>query len=153
MSEGEIDDRRMVLITNLENPDDEISKGELGRIYLKQKRYWLNGERCVPIDQSGTSEIRKSFYQTVLNKDLYEMKRYWMRETMTGNAKPPVTLDYPSTVKRYVRKIKGGVGYIYEDEVDDSVKVLHVINSPEFSDHQKEVTDENDASKEDVASP
>ncbi len=134
--------RPLVLITNVKNPINDISKRELGRIYVKKMHYWENGERCVPIDQAGTSQTRKDFYLLVLNKDLYEMKRYWMQETMTGNGTPPVTLDKSATVKRYVRKIKGSVGYIYADEVDDTVKVLHVINLPEFNSLEDEVVDD-----------
>lgn len=151
MGEEEGETRPMVLITNLENPAEEISKGELGRIYLKQKRFWLNGERCVPIDQPGTSEIRKGFYDVVLGKTPYAMKRYWMQETMTGNAKPPVTLDNSTTVKRYVRKIKGGLGYIYADEIDDTVKILRVTDVPDFHTPNEEDSEEGAATNQDSA--
>lgn len=133
----------IVLITHLDNPLKEISKRELGRVYLKKQRYWSNGERCVPIDQSGTTQMRQGFYRIVLDKDPSEMKRYWMQETMTGNASPPVTLDHSATVKRYVRKIKGGIGYIYADEVDETVKVLPVTDVPAFNALEKEESKES----------
>ena len=147
-SEEKKEERALVLVTHPKNPIIEITKRELGRIYLKKQRYWLNGDRCVPIDQAGSSQSRKDFYRIVLNKDPYEMKRYWMQETMTGNANPPVTLDNPATVKRYIRKIQGGIGYIYADEVDDTVKVLHVIDIPELN----SLEEETDAQKNDEAS-
>ena len=132
-AEKEDNQRHLILVTNIDNPVTEVSRRELGRIYLKQTKYWRTGKRCVPIDQPGTSEARKTFYALVLNKDPYEMKRYWMQETMTGNATPPITLDNATTVKRYVQKIEGAVGYIRADELDDSVKVLVVSDVPELN--------------------
>ncbi len=101
-------------------------------MFLRSRTEWARGERCIPIDQAGSSEIRAQFYRQVLDKSVYEMKRYWMQETMTGNAKPPVSLDSSQTVKKYINKIEGGIAYIYEDEIDDTVKVIRIVDAPEF---------------------
>lgn len=124
--------RRLALVTHVENPNSVLSRAELGRMFLKKRTQWSNGDRCIPIDQAGTSEIRQQFYGMVLDRTVYDMKRYWMQETMTGNAKPPVSLENAATVKKYLQKIKGGIAYIYEDEVDSSVKVIRVRDMPEL---------------------
>ncbi len=125
--------RKIAIITHLDNVNSEVTRAELGRMFMKKTTLWRDGQRCIPIDQAGTSEIRAQFYRTVLDRSVDSMKRYWMRETMTGNAKPPVSLDSSATTKKYIQKIRGGIAYIYDDEVDDSVKVLHITDMPEFS--------------------
>lgn len=124
--------RRLAIVTHVDNPNSVLSRAELGRMFLKKRTQWSNGDRCIPIDQAGTSEIRRQFYGMTLDRTVYDMKRYWMQETMTGNAKPPVSLENAATVKKYLEKIKGGIAYIYEDEVDDSVKVIRVRDMPEL---------------------
>lgn len=117
---------KIAIVTHPDNPITSVSRGELARIFMKTQTRWRDGGRCVPIDQLGDSPIRREFSRLILKKSVYEMKRYWMQETMTGNAKPPVSLESAATVKKYVEKIAGAVGYIYEDEVDDTVRVLDV---------------------------
>jgi hypothetical protein len=118
--------RAIAIVTHLENDVESITRGELARIFLKRQTSWPDGERCIPIDQRGDNEIRREFSGLVLRRTVYEMKRFWMQETMTGNAKPPVSLESAATVKKYLQKIRGAVAYIYLDEVDDTVRILAV---------------------------
>ncbi len=125
--------RLVAVITHLENEVDAVPRSELARMFLKQQTEWPNGERCIPIDQRGENPIRKVFSQVVLRRSLYDIKRYWMQETMTGNARPPVALESASTVKKYVQKLKGAVAYIYLDELDDTVRILGVTDVEELA--------------------
>lgn len=149
-------ERRLAIIVHPNNPHDQISKNELARIFLKRQRSWSDGKRCAPIDQSGDSAIRKRFSGLVLGRSVNDMKRYWMQETMTGNAKPPISLDSSATVKKYVTKLEGGIGYIYEDEVDASIKVIRVRDVPQLaapSDEAKEDQDPREADEEAKEAP
>ncbi|MBX3180863.1 MAG: hypothetical protein KF886_26240 [Candidatus Hydrogenedentes bacterium] len=125
--------RTLAVVTHVENDVVSVSRSELARIFLKQQTVWPDGERCIPIDQRGDSAIRREFSRLVLQQTVYETRRYWMQETMTGNAKPPVSLESTATVKKYLQKLKGAVAYIYLDEVDDSVRVLAVSDVEELA--------------------
>jgi hypothetical protein len=72
-----------------------------------------------------------------------------MQETMTGNAKPPVSLESSQTVKKYINKIEGGIAYIYEDEIDETVKVIRIVDAPEF--HAAEDSPPEDSPPDDEA--
>ncbi|MCF6286443.1 MAG: hypothetical protein L3K26_14810 [Candidatus Hydrogenedentes bacterium] len=121
-------DRKIAVVTHLKNTTTSLTRSELSRMFTKKKTTWPNGKRCIPIDQLGDSKIRARFSTQVLRKSVYQMTRYWMQETMTGNAKPPVSLESAATVKKYIQKLEGAVGYIYADEVDDSIRVLAVLD-------------------------
>lgn len=135
--------RRLAVVTNTSNTHDSLTRSELGRMFMRTRTEWARGERCIPIDQSGTSEIRAQFYRIVLDKSVNEMKRYWMQQTMTGDAKPPVSLENSQTVKKYVNKIEGSIAYIFEDEIDDTVKVIRIVDAPEFYTVEESAPEDN----------
>ncbi len=137
--------RVVAVVTHLDNEVDSVPRSELARMFLKQQTTWPNGERCIPIDQRGENSIRKEFSRIVLLRSVYEMKRYWMQETMTGNARPPVSLESAATVKKYVQKIEGAVAYIYLDEVDDTVRILAVTDAEELAQPPEDKTEGDDA--------
>lgn len=122
---------RIAVVTHLENETASLTRTELARMFRKIQTEWENGEHCVPIDQAG-GDIRAEFGRIVLEQTPDEWKRYWIQQTMTGNARPPIALDSSETVKKYVRKLKGAVAYIYESEVDESVRVLAITDAPEL---------------------
>lgn len=141
--------RKIAVITNPSNTTSQLSKAELGRAFLKKYTFWDNGSRCIPIDQSGTSKIRAAFYQQVLNRDQEALKRHWMQETMTGNARPPVTVENSVTVKKYMERLDGGIGYVWANEVDASVKVVHITDDSRFEVPESETkADEENSSGE-----
>lgn len=141
--------RRLAVVTNTANTHESLTRSELGRIFLKARTEWVRGERCIPIDQAGSTEIRAQFYRLVLDKSVDEMKRYWMQETMTGNSKPPVSLENSRTVKKYISKLEGGIAYIYEDEIDDTVKVIRIVDAPEFYAPEEKAPEEDAPEKPD----
>lgn len=137
--------RTIAIVTHVDNYVRSVPRSELARIFLKQQTTWPDGTRCIPIEQRGDSAIRGEFSRLVLNRSVYEVKRYWMQETMTGNAKPPVSLESAATVKKYLQKLKGAVAYLYLDEVDASLRILSV---PDVSALAQPTPEAPDASEE-----
>jgi ABC-type phosphate transport system substrate-binding protein len=124
---------RIAVVTHVENTTPSLSRTELARMFRKTQTEWPDGERCIPIDQMGGSEIRAEFGRIVLEESPDEWKRYWIQQTMTGNARPPIALENSDTVKKYIQKLRGAVGYIYLSEADDTVRVLAVTDAPELA--------------------
>ncbi len=122
---------RIAVVIHLENETASLTRNELARMFRKTQTEWEDGEHCIPIDQAG-GDIRSAFGRIVLEQSPDEWKRYWIQQTMTGNARPPIALDTSETVKKYVRKLKGAVAYIYESDVDDTVRVLTITDAPEL---------------------
>lgn len=145
--------RTVAVVTHVDNRVASITRSELSRIFLKQQTTWPDGARCIPIDQRGDSKIRGAFSRLVLQRSVYEVKRYWMQETMTGNAKPPVSLESAATVKKYLQKIEGAVAYIYLDEVDDSVRILSVSDVDELAKPAPVPEEPDSGEREDAAPP
>lgn len=124
---------RIAVITHVENTTPTLTRTELARMFRKKQTEWPDGERCIPIDQMGGSDIRSEFGRIVLEESPDEWKRYWIQQTMTGNARPPIAVENSETIKKYVQKLPGAVAYIYESDVDDTVRVLTITDAPELA--------------------
>ena len=124
---------RIAVVTHVENKTPSLTRTELARMFRKKQTEWPDGERCIPIDQMGGSAIRTEFGRIVLEESPDEWKRYWIQQTMTGNARPPIALENSETIKKYVQKLPGAVAYIYESEVDDTIRVLTITDTPELA--------------------
>ena len=124
---------QIAVVTHVENETAALTRTELARMFRKTQTEWPDGERCIPIDQAGGSDIRTEFGRIVLGETPDEWKRYWIQQTMTGNARPPIALENSDTVKKYVQKLRGAVAYMYLAEVDETVRVLAVTDAPELA--------------------
>jgi ABC-type phosphate transport system substrate-binding protein len=146
---------RIAVVTHVENTTPSLSRTELARMFRKTQTEWPDGERCIPIDQMGGSEIRAEFGRIVLEESPDEWKRYWIQQTMTGNARPPIALENSDTVKKYIQKLRGAVGYIYLSEADDTVRVLAVTDAPELAlpDPPEEKPEEKPANNDEGRKP
>lgn len=125
--------RTIAVITHPESEIQSLSRSELARMFKKAQTEWSDGTRCIPIDQLAGSEIRADFSRLVLREGLDDIKRFWMQQTMTGSARPPIALENSDTIKKYVAKLPGAVAYVYLDEVDENTRVLAVADVPELA--------------------
>ena len=118
---------RIVVVVSTKNPLDSLTFAELARIYLRKKIQRPNGEPVTVYERPTRNKIRQEFSRKVLDKKPKALREYWMNLTLTRALKPPKVLRSPKLVKRYLARVKGGIGYLYEDEVDETVKVVEIV--------------------------
>lgn len=104
-----------------------ISKDELASLYLDKSKSLPDGTAATPVDQPEGSPARSKFYEQVTGKDERQIKSYWSKRMFTGKGRPPQTLSGDDTVKAYVAKTPGAIGYIDGQSVDGSVKILLIL--------------------------
>lgn len=120
-------ERRMVVVVSTKNPVTSLTSAELARVYLRKKTQWSNGESITVYERPVKTELRQAFSKTVLGKTPEAMREYWMNLTLTRGLKPPKVLRSAKLVRRYLTRVKGGIGYLYEDEIDETVKVVQIV--------------------------
>ena len=103
---------------------DSLPADELRRIFLRQVTHWKDGEAISVFERPADSPIGLQFSQRILKKTAEELKTYWMELQITRGMKPPKVLRSANLVKDYLQRVRGGIGYLYDDEVDEHVKVL-----------------------------
>lgn len=105
----------------------QLSAGEVRAIYLKQKRLWDDGSAIVPINLEAGKEPRELFSVRVFGQDSRRLAAYWNQRYFEAGEFPPATLASEEAVIRFVAANKNAIGYVADDDVDDSVAVVLVL--------------------------
>lgn len=102
---------------------DRPDRSELAQIYLKQRRFWADGARIVPVNRESGSASRAAFDAGVFGPRVGQLAVYWNRQYFQG-VLPPATLASDEAVKRFVASEPEAIGYVHPAVVDDSVQVV-----------------------------
>jgi hypothetical protein len=105
--------------TPLSSLDMKTLKG----IFLR-KRTFGHDVRLFPVNVLGEDAARRSFEELVLEMDREELNQYWIKSHFQGLSPPPTQASFRS-VKAFVEKVTGAIGYLPSNMVDDQLKVLH----------------------------
>lgn len=92
-------------------------------VFLKRRNF-EGGVKLVPVNPLGEDEIRRLFEEQVLQMDRSDINRYWTTSHFQG-IKPPTTQASLESVKRFVERVNGAIGYLPASMVDSTVKVLY----------------------------
>lgn len=104
-----------------------LTKNEVRAIYLKQKRFWDDGQPIIPINLEAGSEARELFSERVLGQDSLHLAAYWNQRYFEHGGFPPPTLGSQQAVIRFVAGNENAIGYVTQDDVGDAVKVVLVL--------------------------
>ena len=106
------------------HPDRIVSlrTSDIVQIFLKQRRFWRNGDAIVPVNRDAGSQAREDFTRAVFGVDARSQVNYWNREYFRG-VLPPITLASDESVLRFVASDPRAVGYVPASLVDDTVRV------------------------------
>ncbi len=103
-------------------PISNIDAMQIKAIYLK-KISTLNGSKVIPVNLSPRDEVRSKFEKKILNMNFSRLKGYWTKQHYLGN-RPPVNMKSQESVKAFVKKVDGAIGYI---SLDTDTKDLNII--------------------------
>jgi hypothetical protein len=121
--------KRIVVVVSKKNPIDSLTTDELARILLRKTDQWPNGWMITLYERPAKHDIRIRFSNKVLHKNPSALNEYWMNLQLTKGLQPPKVLRSAKLLKRYLARVKGGVGYMYEEELDDSVKAVKLVEN------------------------
>jgi ABC-type phosphate transport system substrate-binding protein len=91
-----------------------IRRADLAAVFLRQAQRWAGGGGlAVPVDQSGTSPVRKAFSEAVLRQPVAQVVQYWQKQMFASRPlRPPSVKDGDAEVIDFVAKTAGAVGYV-----------------------------------------
>lgn len=122
---------RVVVVVNKNNPASHISSADVYDIFLGKRVVWGSGGAVMTCDLSDPAlpeekTARARFAKEYIKKDLRSLKNYWIKMIFSGRGQPPVSFERPEDVIRFVSINHGAIGYLFENQVTDEVKVLPV---------------------------
>ena len=103
-----------VVVVNSSVAGTNVHRADLAAVFLKKAVRWGDGSAANPVDQSGTSPVRKDFSETVLHMPVMAVVQYWGRQlaSMAASVRPPTVKGSDEEVLAYVAKTSGAVGYV-----------------------------------------
>lgn len=104
-----------------------LTKDEVRAIYLKQRRFWDDGQPIIPINLEAGSAARERFSESVFGQSSLRLAAYWNQRYFEEGGFPPPTLASQEAVIRFVAGNEHAIGYVTQEEVGNSVSVALIL--------------------------
>jgi len=101
----------------------ELSLSQVKAIFLK-KLTFVSDIKVVPINLGVRDELRLKFEKKILRMNFSRLKTYWTTQHYLGH-RPPVSMKSQESIKAFVKKVDGSIGYIKAIYVDDDLKIIY----------------------------
>jgi ABC-type phosphate transport system substrate-binding protein len=103
-----------VVIVNSTVAGTNVRRADLAAVFLKKAVRWGDGSPASPVDQSGTTHVRKDFSEAVLHMPVTAVVQYWGKQiaSVALSVRPPTVKASDEEVLAYVAKTTGAVGYV-----------------------------------------
>ncbi|WP_199611024.1 type 2 periplasmic-binding domain-containing protein [Flocculibacter collagenilyticus] len=117
----------LVIIVNIDNKHDTLTKKQLIDLYLGRYVAFPDGTTAVPLDREKSASIRKDFFEALTEKPMSQINAYWSRIKFTGRVSPPQVVSDDQAVIDAVSKQVDAIGYIPLSKINNKVKVVYKI--------------------------
>lgn len=101
-----------------------LTKSQVINIFLGKSNRFPNGSLAIPIDQKEGSSERNKFYANYANMSVAQIKSHWSKIIFTGRGQPPKEVENGPEMKKRIASNPNTIGYLEQDLVDDSLRVL-----------------------------
>lgn len=118
----------LAIIVNPSYHDGKLDTSDIKKIFLGERTAFPDGMNANPVNHSDGSPDRNTFFSTVLGMSESGYERYWRRRFSTGNFNQPSELSSHTAVLKSVASTPGAISYIDSRVVNDTVKVLMVLD-------------------------
>lgn len=113
----------VVVVANPGMSVSSVTAAQVSDIFLG-KMTKLDGTQLTVIEHQEGDPIKGEFYDKVVGKNPSQLKAYWAKIVFTGEGVPPKEYAGDKAVKAFVAQTPGAIGYISDESVDSSVKVI-----------------------------
>jgi ABC-type phosphate transport system substrate-binding protein len=101
----------------------ELSLSQVKAIFLK-KLTIINDIKVVPVNLTARDPLRLKFEKKILRMNFSRLKTYWTKQHYLGH-RPPVSMKSEQSVKAFLKKVDGSIGYMKAIYVDDDLKIIY----------------------------
>ena len=122
----------IVVIVNSSNPVDNLSMGELKKLFLSDRSHWDTGKAVAPVMLAPGAPERTSFLKIICGMNDADLGKYFMQAAFTGkSATPPKEVSSPGAVKAFVASSPGAIGFVkgldfHGDGNDGGIKAVKI---------------------------
>ncbi|DAB30128.1 MAG TPA: hypothetical protein CFH84_05700 [Sulfurimonas sp. UBA12504] len=102
----------------------DLSPLEIRAIFLKKITLISDDTEVVPINLEATDPLRLKFEKEILGMSFSRLKSYWVIEHYLGH-RPPISMKSQESIKAFITKVDGSIGYLNIKNVDENMKILY----------------------------
>lgn len=106
--------QNIVVITNVANPINQISKDHLQDFFFKRNRVWSNGEPVRFFDRADNSRIRNLFLRNYIEKSSRQVDQFWIGQKFNTGDSAPTQVPSDHLSMNLVSRFPGGISYVVE---------------------------------------
>jgi ABC-type phosphate transport system substrate-binding protein len=114
-----------VLIANKSVAVNSLSRDDVRSIFLGEMTR-LDDGKAVKFAVLTEEPAQRLFMQEVVGKTTQQFVNYWRKKVFNGEALYPKTVMSSEEQVRFVKTTSGAIGYVSEDDVTDSVKIISI---------------------------
>ena len=119
----------IVVIVNSANPVENLSVGEVRKIFFSDRSRWDSGKSVAPV-MIGSGAERVAFLKIVCGMSDADFKKYFVQAAFTGkDVTPPKDVSSSRDVKSVVAGSPGAIGFVRASEFsasDSGIKAVKV---------------------------
>jgi ABC-type phosphate transport system substrate-binding protein len=102
-----------------------MSLADVHKIFLGEKSTWSNGKHILLIMAAPGSTERAVVLKNIYKMSETDYAKYFLQASFTGAVSaPPKDASSSAEVKKLVAENPGAIGYVNQQDVGDSVKVV-----------------------------
>ena len=103
----------IVVIVNSSNPVDNLTIGEVKKLFLSDRSRWDTGKSVAPVIVTAGAPERTAFLKIVCGMSDSEFGKYFLQAAFTGkSATPPKEVSSSQSVKAAVAGSPGAIGFV-----------------------------------------
>lgn len=119
---------QLVVVINIENPVDSLTKSEVIDIFMGKYLAYPNGEMASPIELNDDHELKSHFYQYLIGRTVASVNSYWSRLKFTGRKRKASVVNSEEEAIKQLNNTKLAIGYILESKLTKNLKVVYRFN-------------------------
>lgn len=103
----------LVVIVNSSNPVDNLSVGDLKKLFLSDRSRWDTGKSVAPVMVAAGAPERNAFLKIVCGMGEADFGKYFLQAAFTGKSvTPPKDVSSGAAVKSVVAGSPGAIGFV-----------------------------------------
>lgn len=117
----------LAVIVHSDNPTEDISFEDLGKIFKAEKSHWLHDGKIYILMHEASSKEQQMILRILYGMTAKDLKKFWLMKIYQGEISSfPKTVASNESLRRFVEQVPNAIGIIPSQDAGEDVKVLKV---------------------------
>ena len=119
---------KLLVVVHKDAPVSQLSKSEVIDLFMGKYTAFNDGNKTITVELPDNNELKKEFYQLLINQSLARVNAYWARLKFTGRKRYVSQQKSESEIIQFISNNEHSIGYINAQNLNDNLKVVYVLD-------------------------